>query len=125
MLSGLCCLLEAGTLGVCDGPLTGLDLGEQGGHFGTVKLPLKRCWVLIRKLFVQGQAEPDRFQGSKVIGRQYLAVDVGAVDVDLIEPTGVDWCRDQHDTRIDLTMSVAQTAPPLVGRATPECGDRL
>src|SRR6266446_8976366 len=104
MVSGLCCLLEAGESGICERPLTGLDLCEQCGQFGAVKLPLKRCWVLIRKLFVQGQAEPYRFQVGKVIGGQDLALDDGEVDFDLIEPTGVDWCMDQNDPRIDLTQ---------------------
>jgi len=103
-MSGLCCLLEAGELGGCESPLTGLELGSQGSQFGTVKLPLKRCWVLIRKLFVQGQAEAERLQIGKVIGCQDLALDDGAVDCDLMEPTGVDWCLDQTDTRIDLTQ---------------------
>src|SRR5215831_6387782 len=104
MMSGLCCLLEAGEAGLCERPLTGLNLCEQCGQFGTIKLPLKRCWVLIRKLFVESQAEPYRFQVGKVLGSQYLALDAGEVDFDLIKPTGVDRCMDQHDTRIDLTQ---------------------
>ena len=70
-------------LGICERPLTGLDCCEQCGQFGTVKLPLKRCGVLMRKLFVQGQAEPDRFQIGKVMRCQHLALDDGEVDFDL------------------------------------------
>src|SRR5215510_1055276 len=104
MMSGLCCLLEAGEPGICERPLTGLDLCEQCSQFGTVKLPLKRCRVLIRQLFIQGQAEPYRCQVGKVIRGQDLALDDGEVDFDLLKPTGVDWCMDQNDTRIDLTQ---------------------
>src|SRR5215813_6520939 len=102
MMSGLCCLLEAGEPGICERPLTGLDLCEQCSQFGTVKLPLKRYRVLIRQLFVQGQAEPYRCQVGKVIRGQDLALDEGEVDFDLIKPTGMDWGMDQNDTRIDL-----------------------
>src|SRR4029450_1449191 len=104
MMSGLCCLLKASESGICERPLTGLDLCDQCGQFGTVKLPLKRYWSLIRKLFIQGEAEPYRFQVGKVLGGQDLALDDGEVDFDLIEPTGVDRCMDQNDTRIDLAQ---------------------
>src|SRR5215813_14591811 len=113
MMSGLCCLLEAGESGICERPLTGLDLGEQCGQFGTVKLPLKRCWVLIRQLFIQGEAKPECFQVGKVIGGQDLALDDREVDFDLIEPTGVDWCMDQNDTRIDLPQPLLRGGPAM------------
>ena len=58
--------------------------------------------MLIRQLFVQGQAEPYRGHVGKVIRSQALALDDGAVDCDLIEPTGVDGCLDQNETRIAL-----------------------
>jgi len=65
------------------------------------------CGVLIRKLFVHGEAEPERFQVGKVIGGQDLTLDDGEGNCDWMEPTGVDRGMDQHDTRIDLT-------PPLL-----------
>src|SRR5262245_29101769 len=102
MMSGLCCLLEAGESGSCARPLTGLDLCSQCRQLGTVKLPLKRWRVLLRQLCVPGQAEPARCQVGKVLRGQDLAWDEGAGDGDLMEPTGVDWCMDQHDTSIDL-----------------------
>ena len=40
----------------------------------------------MRKLFVQGQAEPDRFQVGKVIGGQDFALDDGAGDFDVMQP---------------------------------------
>src|SRR5262249_56274028 len=102
MMSGLCCLLEAGESGICERPLASLDLCEQYGQFGTVKLPLKRCWVLMRKRFIQGEAKPEPFPVGTVIGGQDPALDDREGDFDLIEATGVDRCRDQNDTRIDL-----------------------
>src|SRR5262245_27961523 len=104
MMSGLCCLLEAGESGLCERPVTGLNLCSPCAQFGTVELPLKRCWIVIRKLSVPGEAELERFQVGTVIGGQDLALDDGARDFDVIEPTGVDRCMDQHETRIDLTQ---------------------
>src|SRR4029453_4398489 len=100
----LCCLLQTVELGICESPLTGLKLGQQCGQFGTVKLPLKRRRVLIGKLFIQGQPEPDGFQVGKIIGRQHLPLDDREVDFHLIEPTGVDRRMDQNDPSIDLTQ---------------------
>src|SRR5215468_1145065 len=39
--------------------------------------------------------------------------DDGEVDFDLIEPTGVDWCMDQNDTRIDLTQPLLRGSPAM------------
>src|SRR4029450_2374547 len=69
---------------------------------GAVHVPLKRGGGLIRKLFVQGQAEPKCFQVGKVIGGQDLALDNGEVDFDLIEPTGVDRRMNHNDPGIDV-----------------------
>src|SRR5215510_10031699 len=104
MMSGLCCLLEAGESGIGERPLTGLDLCEPCHQFWTVKLPLQRCRAVMRPLCVHGQAEPYRCHAGKVIRGQHLALDKRAGDCDLLEPTGVDGCLDQHETRSDLTQ---------------------
>ena len=75
MMSRLCRLITALELGICEALPTSLNLCEKRGQFGAIKLPLKRGWALVGKLFVQGQPEPDRFQISKVIRGQHLALD--------------------------------------------------
>ena len=68
----------------------------------------------MRQLFIQGQAEPDRFQvGNVTIGGQDLPWDDGEVDVDLIEPTGVDRCMDQNDPGIDLPQPRLRGFPAM------------
>src|SRR5712691_3108745 len=109
----LCCLLQTVELSICKGPSTGLKLDEQCSQFGAVKLPLKRRRVLIGKLFIQGQPEPDRFQVGHIIGCQHLPLNDREVDLDLIEPTGVDRRMDQNDTRIDLTQPLLRSGAAM------------
>src|SRR5438876_11560532 len=77
----LCCLLQTVALSLCEGPATGLKLDEQYRQFGAVKLPLKRRRVLLGKLCIQGQPEPERFPGGNIIGCQHLPLDARAGDL--------------------------------------------
>jgi hypothetical protein len=88
-----------------------LDVREQGDQLGTGKLPLKRCGPLVGQFFVQGQAELNRLQVGKGMRCQHLPLEDRAIDLHLIEPTGMDRSMDQYDARIDLVQ------PPLGGFA--------
>ena len=72
----------------------------------------------MRKLFVQGKAGLYRFQVGKVIGGQYLALDDGEVNIDLIEPTGVNQC-------IRPRMIRSSTGHRRFCEASPRCDEPL
>src|SRR4030095_400073 len=105
-MSWLCGLLLAVALGICKGYVACLDLCEQRGQFGAVKLPPKRGGTVVGQCFVEGEPEPDRFQIGAVIGCQHLPWDNREGAFALIEPTGVDRGMDQNDTGIDLTQAL-------------------
>jgi hypothetical protein len=120
IMSRLCCLLSVGALGICEGPLTGLDLGAPCGQCGTVTCPLNRHGGLVGKLFVQGQPQADGFPVGKVIGGQHLVWDDGAGDVDVMEPTGVDRRMAQNTTRSDLRQPLLRRCPAMRRAVVPQ-----
>jgi hypothetical protein len=110
-MSRLRCLLCTVGLAIREELLVRLDVREQGDQLGTGKLPLKRCGPLVGQFFVQGQAELNRLQVGKGMRCQHLPLEDRAIDLHLIEPTGMDRSMDQYDARIDLVQ------PPLGGFA--------
>ena len=70
---------------------------QEVGEIGPRELPVEGRGDML--VMVLKAAEPirDILQRREVIGRERLTLDDGEVDLDLVEPAGVDWAMDEHE----------------------------
>src|SRR6266542_3695072 len=72
---------------------------QEDAEVPTREGPLKGLGCLGVMLLEAHQALFDKHEGTKVVGREDLALDHREVDLDLVKPTGVHRSVDQHDLR--------------------------
>ena len=63
-------------------------------------------WLL--NVLVKRQPRPNGIEVGEVVRRQHLALDDRKVDFHLVEPTGMDRCMHQNDSRIDFRHPFAR-----------------
>src|SRR5712691_796781 len=80
-------------------PLLGSELRQEGRQILSGERPLKWHGGLLIVILKAEQAVLDRGERGEVVGGQDLALDDREVDLDLIEPTGVDGRVDEHEVR--------------------------
>ena len=55
------------------------------------------AWRLVIAVLESHQAPAEGIEVCKIAGREQLTLDDGEVDLDLVQPTGVDWRMNQND----------------------------
>ena len=74
-----------------------VEASEEFVQVGAGEGPLKRTGGLLVVVLEGQQALLEFGEGGKVIGGEDLRLDDGEIDLNLVEPTGVDRGVDQHD----------------------------
>ena len=68
----------------------GIELFEQVGEVGPGELPFERCGDALVVTLEAEEALLDVLKRGEVVGSESFALDNREVDLDLVEPTGVD-----------------------------------
>src|SRR5208337_1674897 len=71
------------------------------------ELPRKGLRMLVAQVLVKCESHANGIQVGKVVWREHLALDDRKVDLDLVEPTGMNRSMDQDDARINFPQAVA------------------
>src|SRR5712692_5720731 len=80
-------------------PVRKHEPGEQGGQILPCKPPFERTGGRFVSTLKREQAGFDRSQVREIGRRQHLALDDGEIDLDLVEPTGMDRGEDRDQRR--------------------------
>ncbi len=80
---------------------------EQVGKFIASELPRKGLRMLVAQVLVKCESHANGIQVGKVVRREHLALDHRKIDLNLVEPTGVNRSVDQDDARINFPQAVA------------------
>src|SRR5829696_4319514 len=83
-----------------------MDLGEQRIEIGTGELPLKGPGDLLVMILESEQSRLDLGEVGEVVGSEHLALDDGEVDLDLVEPGGMNRQVDQNQLGEGAPQSV-------------------
>jgi hypothetical protein len=106
-MSGLGCYVLMGGSVRAEQLLAGCNPLKQVGKFIAIELPRKGFWMLVAQVLVKCQPHANGIQVGEVVRREHLALDDRKVDLNLVEPTGVNRSVDQDDARINFTQTVA------------------
>src|SRR5713226_2390232 len=81
----------------CGQAMLGRELGQERGKILAGEGPLERGRRPLVVVLEAEQTVLDLGQRGEVVGRQHLALDDGEVDLDLVEPAGVDRSVDEDE----------------------------
>src|SRR5437660_4514592 len=91
------------------------EFGEQRGEIAAREGPLERL-RRVDVVFLEAKKPlTDRTERTEVIRREDLALDDGEIDLNLIEPTGVDGGVDEHELRPPGLQPRAGAVAPMRG----------
>src|SRR5271166_2356443 len=107
IMSGLGCILRLGGKVASEQSLARCNPLEQVGKFIARELPRKGLRMLVAQVLVKCESHANGIQVGKVVWREHLALDDRKVDLDLVEPTGMNRSMDQDDARINFPQAVA------------------
>jgi hypothetical protein len=72
------------------------------GEFFAIKAPVERAGISIREFLVQQQTTLHICEISEVVRGEYLPLHQREIDLDLIEPTRMNWRMKQDQVRVSL-----------------------
>ena len=80
------------------------------------------CFPVVLKI---KQSFGQAFKVCEIIGVQNLALDYGEIDLDLIEPTGVDGRVNQQESRITSLQALDGFGPEMRRKRRPGAGRKI
>jgi len=88
-----------------------VEASEEFVQVGAGEGPPKRTGGLLVMVLEGQQALLEFGEGGEVIGREDLTLDDGEIDLNLVEPAGVDRGMDQHDRGPRRAQAVGSFSP--------------
>ena len=89
---------------------------EKLSEFRPVELPVERTWVPVGEFFVQVQAFFDLGDTGKIVRGENLPLDLGEVNLHLIQPAGMDRRVNQDAGRVAVGVLPGSIRPPVAPR---------